>query len=313
METIAYLHLALTHEEPTDITQNLTLENLKLLEWLKQQKLATHARIYLLSLIVSLSVLGIAGEALAQRVLRQGSRGLAVELVQERLQELRYLYQSPDGVFGSVTRNAVIQFQQDYGLNPDGVVGPATVAELFEGGQSPLNTFNTPTLSTPYPPPVYDYEQQPVSRRSSRSTDTTLLQLGDRGPAVERLQVRLRREGYSPGRIDGVFGPQTERAVQAFQRANDLRVDGVAGRETLTALGIGSGSSGNSYVVVVPVRNGNTLREVRAVVGFANADLAESGRGRYVNAGAFGDRNSAESLSFQLRSRGLDARVAYRP
>jgi peptidoglycan hydrolase-like protein with peptidoglycan-binding domain len=123
----------------------------------------------------------------------------------------------------------------------------------------------------------------------------------------------LRGDGYNPGAIDGIFGLQTERAVRQFQRANNLSVDGVAGRETLTALGLGSGSPGNSYVVVVPVRNDDTLREVRAVVGFANADLAESGRGRYVNAGAFRDRDSAESLSFRLRSRGLDARVAYRP
>ncbi|MBD1807081.1 peptidoglycan-binding protein [Microcoleus sp. FACHB-SPT15] len=308
METIAYLHLALTHEEPTDITQNLTLENLKLLEWLKQQKLATHARIYLLSLVVSLSVLGIAGEALAQRVLRQGDRGLDVELVQERLQRLGYLYQSPDRVFGPATRNAVIQFQQDNGLNPDGVVGTDTEEALFEGGQSPLSTFNTPLLSTPYPPPVYDYQQQPVSRRS---TGTTLLQRGDSGLAVRQLQQRLRREGYNPGAIDGIFGRDTQRAVQEFQRANGLYVDGVAGRETLTALGIGSGSPGNSYVVVVPIRGEDTLSEVQRYI--AGASRRDSKRGEYVDAGAFNNRNDAESLSYRLRSHGLDARVAYRP
>ncbi|NEQ24065.1 MAG: peptidoglycan-binding protein [Microcoleus sp. SIO2G3] len=311
METIAYLHLALNHEEPTDTAQNLTVENLKLLGWLKRQKLATHARIYLLSLVVILGILGMAGEALAQRVLRQGSRGSDVELVQERLQELGYLYQSPDGVFGSATRNAVIRLQQAYGLTPDGVVGADTEAALFEGGQSPLNTFNTPTLSTPYPPPVYDYQQQPVSRRSSRSTGTTLLQRGDSGSAVRRLQQQLRDEGYNPGAIDGVFGRDTERAVRQFQRANGLYVDGVAGRETLTALGIGSGSSGNSYVVVVPIRGDDTLSEVQRYI--SGATRTDSKRGEYVNAGAFNNRDEAESLSYRLRSRGLDARVAYRP
>jgi peptidoglycan hydrolase-like protein with peptidoglycan-binding domain len=311
METIAYLHLALTHEEPTDIAQNLTLENLKLLEWFERQKLVIHAQIYLLSLVVILSVLGIASEALAQRVLRQGSRGSDVELVQERLQELRYLYQSPDGVFGSVTRNAVIQFQQDYGLNPDGVVGADTEAALFEGGQSPLSTFNTPTLSTPYPPPVYDYQQQPVSRRSSPSIDTTRLQRGDKGPAVRRLQQRLRGDGYNPGAIDGIFGLQTERAVRQFQRANNLYVDGVAGRETLTALGLGSGSPGNSYVVVVPIRGDDTLSAVQRYI--PRATQRDSKRGKYVDAGAFNNRNDAESHSYYLRAQGLDARVAYRP
>jgi peptidoglycan hydrolase-like protein with peptidoglycan-binding domain len=312
METIAYLHLALTHEEPTDITQNLTLENLKILEWLKQQKLATHARIYLLSLVVSLSVLGIAGEALAQRVLRQGDRGLAVELVQERLQELGYLYQSPDGVFGLATRNAVIQFQQAYGLTPDGVVGVDTDAALFnQVGQRPLDRFNTSPLPTLDLPPVSSYEERPVFSRSGRSIGTTLLQRGDSGLAVRQLQERLRDQGYNPGAIDGVFGPQTERAVRQFQRANGLYVDGVAGRETLTALGIGSGSPGNSYVVVVPIRGDDTLSAVQRYI--PRATPRNSKRGEYVDAGAFNNRNEAESRSYDLRSRGFDARVVYRP
>jgi peptidoglycan hydrolase-like protein with peptidoglycan-binding domain len=311
METIAYLHLALTYEEPTDIAQNLTLENLKLLEWIKRQKLATQARIYLLSLVVILSILGIAGEALAQRVLRQGDRGSDVELVQERLQELRYLYQSPDGVFGSETRNAVIRFQRDYGLFADGVVGTDTGAALFDQvGQLPLDSFNSSALPTPTPPPLSGYEDRPVSSRFSR-TDTALLQRGDTGSEVRRLQQKLRDEGHNPGAIDGEFGPQTERAVRQFQRANGLYVDGVAGRETLTALGIGSGSSGNSYVVVVPIRGDDTLSEVRRYI--PRATPKKSKRGEYVDAGAFNNRNEAESLSFQLRSRGLDARVAYRP
>jgi peptidoglycan hydrolase-like protein with peptidoglycan-binding domain len=258
-----------------------------------------------------LSILGIAGEALAQRVLRQGDRGSDVELVQERLQELRYLYQSPDGVFGSETRNAVIRFQRDYGLFADGVVGTDTGAALFDQvGQLPLDSFNSSALPTPTPPPLSGYEDRPVSSRFSRM-DTALLQRGDTGSEVRRLQQKLRDEGHNPGAIDGEFGPQTERAVRQFQRANGLYVDGVAGRETLTALGIGSGSSGNSYVVVVPIRGDDTLSEVRRYI--PRATPKKSKRGEYVDAGAFNNRNEAESLSFQLRSRGLDARVAYRP
>jgi peptidoglycan hydrolase-like protein with peptidoglycan-binding domain len=54
----------------------------------------------------------------------------------------------------------------------------------------------------------------------------------DGSPAVRALQVRLRRLGHRPGPIDGLFGPLTEGAVERFQRANRLAVDGIVGPQT---------------------------------------------------------------------------------
>jgi hypothetical protein len=51
------------------------------------------------------------------------------------------------------------------------------------------------------------------------------------------LQVALRLHGTYAGPIDGIFGPQTRRAVRRLQRHKKLVVDGVAGRRTLAALG----------------------------------------------------------------------------
>lgn len=62
------------------------------------------------------------------------------------------------------------------------------------------------------------------------------LSTGSRGPQVQLLQLALQRAGYSPGATDGVFGGQTRAAVTAFQRANGLTPDGVAGARTHTAL-----------------------------------------------------------------------------
>jgi len=58
------------------------------------------------------------------------------------------------------------------------------------------------------------------------------LEKGATGEAVERLQTLLKNaDGYA-GRVDGLFGPATERAVVSFQKAQNLLVDGVVGPQT---------------------------------------------------------------------------------
>ncbi len=66
------------------------------------------------------------------------------------------------------------------------------------------------------------------------------LKKGSTGASVVELQRSLAREGFDPGSVDGKFGPATERAVKAFQRARGLEVDGVAGRLTQAALSGGA-------------------------------------------------------------------------
>jgi len=68
---------------------------------------------------------------------------------------------------------------------------------------------------------------------TSSGAATVLLERGDRGPAVERLQSRL---SVSP--VDGIFGRITERAVRRFQRRNRLVADGIVGPLTRRALGL---------------------------------------------------------------------------
>lgn len=63
------------------------------------------------------------------RLLRIGSEGFRVRALQERLVALGY-HLKPDGDFGPATRRAVVSFQVDNGLSPDGVVGPKTEAAL---------------------------------------------------------------------------------------------------------------------------------------------------------------------------------------
>lgn len=61
------------------------------------------------------------------------------------------------------------------------------------------------------------------------------LRFGMKGEAVRLLQEELVRHGY-PLVMDGAFGLQTRQAVQNFQQARKLNVDGIAGPSTLAAL-----------------------------------------------------------------------------
>src|SRR4051794_40929127 len=66
------------------------------------------------------------------------------------------------------------------------------------------------------------------------------LRSGARGSSVDAVQRAL---GLS---ADGVFGPQTRRAVRAFQRAHGLAVDGIVGPQTRAALGLGAAAGARS-------------------------------------------------------------------
>ncbi len=59
---------------------------------------------------------------------------------------------------------------------------------------------------------------------------------GREAALVRSLQRRLAGQGYSPGPVDGRYGSRTESAVELFQSARGLRVDGIAGPVTLAAL-----------------------------------------------------------------------------
>jgi putative peptidoglycan binding protein len=100
--------------------------------------------------------------------------------------------------------------------------------------------------SKPAPPPVTTPTAPVTTVTVSTSTPTTTaptteapaqtLSPGDTGAQVKLLQEALNQLGYSVGTADGTYGPATQQAVEKFQAANDLGVDGVVGEQTLAAL-----------------------------------------------------------------------------
>jgi peptidoglycan hydrolase-like protein with peptidoglycan-binding domain len=74
-------------------------------------------------------------------------------------------------------------------------------------------------------------------KRSDKMADT-YYQIGSKGDEVKKLQQQLVDAGYSVGSYgtDGVYGKDTRAAVTAYQKANGLTVDGIAGVQTLGSL-----------------------------------------------------------------------------
>ncbi len=70
------------------------------------------------------------------RTLRVGDRGTDVMEIQALLEKIGYNPGPIDGIFGSRTQQAVIQFQQNNRLTPDGIIGPNTygILERFLSG-----------------------------------------------------------------------------------------------------------------------------------------------------------------------------------
>jgi len=55
-------------------------------------------------------------------------------------------------------------------------------------------------------------------------------------PSVMEIQTALMNAGFYTGKLDGVSGPKTKKAIEMFQKANNLKVDGKVGPKTWDAL-----------------------------------------------------------------------------
>ena len=149
--------------------------------------------------------------------LQAGNRGEAVLDLQVRLGALGHRCDPDDpGEFGRGTDTAVRSFQEDRGLRVDGVVGRHTWASLVESGFALGDRLL--------------YYRQPLLR----------------GDDVADLQRRLNALGFDAGRVDGMFGADTHRALVGLQRSTGLVPDGICGHDTVEALGrIGGFAAGS--------------------------------------------------------------------
>jgi len=80
---------------------------------------------------------------------------------------------------------------------------------------------------------------------STSSNSSDLIKMGSKGNKVEELQTKLKSLNYDLGNtgdnkdgVDGIFGPNTYKAVRKFQTDKKIRVDGIVGPETKKELGL---------------------------------------------------------------------------
>lgn len=86
--------------------------------------------VFLASMILLVTLLFCTDLSSANALSKVGSRGDEVVKIQTKLRDLGLYTDNVDGIFGSNTKKAVIQFQRNNGLVADGIVGPKTLAAL---------------------------------------------------------------------------------------------------------------------------------------------------------------------------------------
>jgi N-acetylmuramoyl-L-alanine amidase len=135
-----------------------------------------------------------------------GDRSTAVELISNTLLRLGFIT-APSDIFDEKLTQGIKAFQQERGLTATGVINEITARSLeearFKLGDRVL------------------------------SFDASAIMRGD---DVSNLQDRLIQMGFNCGKVDGIYGPNTEAAVKEFQKSVGITVDGKCGPATLISL-----------------------------------------------------------------------------
>lgn len=162
-----------------------------------------------------------------------GSFSDEVSIIQRRLNRIARNYpiipriNDPEGLFSEDTENAVIEFQRQFNLVPDGIVGSATwyaISRIYSAVKR-----------------LSDVDSEGVPPEDVTLPIGGVLDEGDTGTGVRELQYLLAfvasfSQAIRPVSIDGIFGRETRAAVEDFQADSGLPVTGVVDEQTWNAL-----------------------------------------------------------------------------
>lgn len=130
---------------------------------------------------------------------------------------------------------------------------------------------------------------------SSSSSSSQMLKLGDESDAVRKLQQDLKTLGYLNADATGTFGSATRAAVKAFQDANGLEADGVAGSGTLSRIErrLSSSQAASSVTTLEKGAEGDQVKALQLALrekGFFTDDVT----------GYYGSKTQTAVKAYQL-------------
>ena len=223
--------------------------------------------------------------------IQAGSQGQNVLRLQQRLAALGYYASRLDGACLEDDITAIRAFQKRNSLKVDGKAGYQTQSLLYSDAAL--------------------MAEGAISQTGGSVDLNVTLRYGDSGANVTMLQNRLITLGYlTTSTADGVFGVGTKAALIAFQRANGLTRDGVAGLQTLQAVYSDVAASAPTATAAVSnatVRQGDVSKVVRSLqeqlitLGYLSAGSAD---------GVFGAKTTLALIAFQERNSLLEDGVA---
>jgi peptidoglycan hydrolase-like protein with peptidoglycan-binding domain len=146
----------------------------------------------------------------------------ATQTVQERLRQLGAYRGRVDGIWGADSQTALEHFQQSHGLQVTGQMNQATAKTL---GLQPGDLVAA---------------GQPAQQVAPTTTQTASLS----PDAIRAVQQKLRQMRFYSGAVDGVWGAETQTAIQHFQQGRGLQPTGQLNPATITALGLDPNSLG---------------------------------------------------------------------
>jgi N-acetylmuramoyl-L-alanine amidase len=186
---------------------------------------------------------------------RLGDTGDAIRDIQDRLASLGFdVAGDRHGEFGDATRLAVVSFQESRRIAADGMVGRETWRTLVDAGFAigdRLLYYRLPMLH---------------------------------GDDVAELQRRLNAIGFDAGDVDGIFGPDTLRAVLDFQHNRIMAEDGIVGPMVVAELDLISRETGKMG-----------RHEVREKVWLSSLPASMAGQRVFVDPFCRDDREAIES------------------